>query len=81
MQGMILSLKTVIKFSSSGIKDLPLITTEDLRSRLTKEEVENIHRWGNSANGKSTITIVRKIPFAIFIASGVLVFLIMELIK
>ena len=81
MQGMILSLKTVIKLSSSGIKGLPLFTTEDLRSRLTKEEAGNIHRWGNSANGESTITIVRKIPFAIFIASGVFVFLILELIK
>ena len=54
--------------------------TEDLRSRITSEEAESIHRWEKSAGGKPYVVIVRKIPFAIFIGIGTLAFLIIEVI-
>jgi len=79
-QGMILSLGTVLRLSATKIKGLPSSTTEDLRSRLTKEEAGIIHSWGISQNGEQTVVIVRKIPFAIFIAIGVLVFLFLEML-
>jgi len=77
-QGMILSWGTVTGFMGSRVKGLPAITTEDLRSRLTKDEADSIARWESSKHGKDTIVIVRKIPFAVFIAVGVLIFLILE---
>ena len=73
--GMVLSYSTVLGFTTSRIKGLPRETTEDVRSRITKEEAESIQRWGKSTKGKDTVTIVRKIPFAIFISVGVLLFL------
>jgi preflagellin peptidase FlaK len=75
-RGMILSTATSVQFMASRVKGLPTISTEDLRSRLTKEEVESIKRWEHSATGRPQITIVRKIPFAIFISLGFLIYYI-----
>jgi len=77
-EGMILSLNAVLSFNNSKISGLPKTTTEDLRSRLTKEEAESIIQWGNSINNGKSIYIVRKIPFAVFIAIGVMTYLILE---
>ena len=77
--GMILSQNTILLFSASRIKGLPDYSTEDMRSRLTEEETENIKRWENSMYGRPEIEIVRKIPFAIFISIGVLIMLITKL--
>lgn len=79
-QGMILSLTTVMRFSNSKINGLPAVSTEDLRSRLSSEEAGSIKLWGASAAGNSTVVIVRKIPFAIFIAVGTITFIILELV-
>jgi len=68
--GMILSTASSMQFLTSRVKGLPGISTEDLRCRLTEEEAESIRRWEHSAAGKPQITIVRKIPFAIFISLG-----------
>ncbi|WP_230399243.1 A24 family peptidase [Novisyntrophococcus fermenticellae] len=75
---MIPSAVTVISFQSSRVQGMPTCMTEDLRARLSKEEVDSIMRWKNSKQGKPTIIIVRKIPFAIFIAIGTLTFMLME---
>ena len=76
--GQILSVATVIQFASSRVHGLPTGTTEDLRSRLTAEEAESVRRWESSANGQPYIVIVRKIPFAIFIGLGTVLFLLIE---
>lgn len=73
--GMILSVQTVMMFKSSRVKGLPENTTEDYRSRITDEEVASIKRWENSKNGCHEILIVRKIPFAVFIFIGTMIFL------
>lgn len=75
--GMILSAATTILFVNSGIKGLPGVSSEDLRARLTSEEVDSVHRWAHSKYGQPTVQIVRKIPFAIFIALGSLSYLIL----
>ncbi len=72
--GMILSTAASLQFLSSRVKGLPHISTEDLRCRLTKEEAESIKRWEHSVAGKPQITIVRKVPFAIFISLGFLAY-------
>jgi len=77
-KGYILSMNTVVCFIGSKINGLPMAMTEDLRSRLSEEEAESVVRWKGSKQGSETVTIVKKIPFAIFIALGVLVFLILE---
>ena len=74
--GMVLALSTIILFKPSRIKGLPEMTTEDIRSRLTLQEADNIKRWGNSKHGKNEIVIVRTMPFAIFISIGTIAFVI-----
>lgn len=74
LPGMVLSYGTVFQFSVSKVKNLPTTTHEDMRSRLTVEEVEAIKRWRNSKYGKEKIVIVRKIPFAIFVVLGEILF-------
>lgn len=76
--GMIISLGTIIQFQHSHVKDLPKYTTEDLRTKLTDEEVEAIQRWENSKYGEKTIVIVRKLPFAIIISISTILFILTE---
>lgn len=74
-KGMILSSATTMLFIHSKVKGLPGISSEDLRSRLTEEEAASVRRWESSKYGCTTVQIVRKIPFAIFISIGTMAFL------
>lgn len=78
-EGMVLSYSTIALFSASRVKGLPQATYEDMRSRLTEEEVSAIHRWEKSKYGKSSVVIVRKMPFAVFIIIGTVLFIAMRL--
>lgn len=75
-KGMILSSASSLLFLGSRVKGLPGISHEDLRSRLTQEEAESVRRWEHLAHGSPTVTIVRKIPFAVFIFAGFVLYLI-----
>lgn len=77
-KGYILAAASVIAFKGSRVQGLPTGTTEDLRSRLTEEAAESVRRWESSSRGKPYVYIVRKIPFAIFISIGTLLFLAFE---
>lgn len=77
--GMILSSATIMIMNASRVKGLPKTTTEDMRSRISQDEADSIIHWEHTKYGMSEITIVRKIPFAIFITFGVLVFLLLRL--
>ena len=79
-RGMVMSYTTIMNFMPSRIKGLPTTTTEDIRTRITEEQAESIRRWETSKYGQKEITIVRKIPFAIFISFGTIVYVIMRLI-
>ena len=78
--GMILSMTTTLLFSKSKVSGLPAISSEDLKSRLNAEEVENISRWSKTKNGNDSVVIVRKIPFASFIGLGTLIFTLLEVL-
>ena len=78
-RGMILSTATVLLFGQSRIKGLPLSTTEDMGDRITEAQAEAIHRWGKSKNGKETVVIVKKIPFAIFLVLGTFLYIILRI--
>lgn len=80
-RGQILSAATVLSLSASRVHGLPTGSTEDLRSRLTEEEAESVRRWEHSTYGKPYVIIVRKLPFAIFIAVGTVLFLALEVLR
>ncbi|WP_242826906.1 hypothetical protein [Butyrivibrio sp. MC2013] len=73
-KGMIISSFSSIVMSNSKIKGLPQISHEDMRSRLTQEEADAIIQWGKTKGSLKTIQIVRKMPFAIFIFLGLLIY-------
>ena len=77
--GMILSAQTVIGFAPSKVKGLPDTTFEDMRSRLTKDEVDSINRWKDSKYGSEKIVIVKKLPFAVFIFIGMIAYFIIRI--
>lgn len=72
--GMVLSTATVLQFSGSRIHDLPHHITEDLRNKLSEKEVQAVKKWANS-NPDRSIVIMRKVPFAVFILVGTVLFL------
>ena len=75
---MILSAHTVMMLQISRVKGLPTCMTEDLRARLDEPQIEAIKRWKKTKNGKDFVVIVKKIPFAIYISLGTLLFLLIE---
>lgn len=79
-KGQILSAATVVSFSKSRVQGLPHNMTEDLRARLTEQEADSVRRWEKSKYGKPYVMIVRKIPFAIFIALGTIMFLMIRIL-
>lgn len=78
--GMILSSVCVLNMQKSKIKGLPTGLSEDMDCRLTEDEACSVRRWKDSVYGKSTVTIVRKLPFALFISIGTLVFVLRGII-
>lgn len=78
-KGLILSYSSVFSILpySKKFKDLPSMTTEDIKSRLTDAEAESIIRLGQKYDKFKEITIVRKEPFAIFISLGILLYLLL----
>ena len=74
--GMILSTYSTMLMQSSRVRNLPAVSHEDLRDRLTGEQADSVRRWGKTAKGSSTVTILSKIPFAIFIVSGFAIYLL-----
>lgn len=68
-KGMILSTFSSMLMQGSRVRGLPGISSEDLRSRITADEIDSIKRWAESKKIIS-LTIVRKIPFAVFIFLG-----------
>ena len=80
LPGMILDYSSVALLSMSKIQNLPSSTTADMRSRLHEIEVEAIHAWGKKHPGHDQLVIIRKIPFALYIAIGTFIFWGMEVL-
>lgn len=75
-KGMILSAFSSIMMQGSRVRGLPSVSSEDLRDRLTQEQVESILRWGEGRNIE-TVSVVKKIPFAVFLSLGYISYLIL----
>ena len=67
--GMILSTASSMLMQNSRVRGLPQISSEDLRNRLTMEEVESVKRWAKSRK-VNHVVVVKKIPFAFFLLMG-----------
>lgn len=74
-KGMILSAQSSIIMQNSRVKGMPGISLESLKNRLTEEEAASVQRWAKYRK-ISSITIVKKIPFAVFISLGFLSYFI-----
>lgn len=74
--GMILSTAVSLMMQRSITKGLPGVSTEDLKSRLTNEEIASIQLWAHAVHIEE-LTIVKKMPFAIFIALGYITYYIL----
>lgn len=72
-KGMILTTFSSMLMQTSITKGLPGVSTEDLKSRLTEGEVESVKIWAKATH-TDRLTIVKKIPFAIFISIGMLLY-------
>lgn len=73
---MILSGVSVMQMNMSGnIENLPTAITEDRNARLSQEQIDAVIKWSETDTGTSSIMIVKKIPFAIFILIGTVLFL------
>ena len=75
-EGMILSLSSSLLFVGSKQKGLPQLSSENFSSRLTSIEAYNVRKWGKTEEGSANITIVRKMPFAIFISLSAILYII-----
>ena len=75
-KGMILSAASSLMMQGSITKGLPGISTEDLNSRLTTEEIESIQIWARAVHIEE-LCIVKKMPFAIFIALGFITYYVL----
>lgn len=80
-EGMILSLGTSIMFMQSRVKDLPGVSFEDMRSRINADEAAAVRRWKKSKGGRDKIVIVRKVPFALFLSIGCVLYLVIRSIR
>lgn len=76
-KGMILSMFSSMLMQNSRVRGLPGISAEDLRSRLTEDEVESVKRWAKSRE-VIELTIVKKVPFALFISLGYITYFLLR---
>lgn len=78
--GMIPAAETVIAFRTSKVHSLPVDMSEELTAKITEEEAAAIWRWEKSVQGKPTIWIVRKVPFAIMIYIGFVAWILFRIL-
>lgn len=75
-RGMILTALSSCLMQTSITKGLPGISTEDLKSRLTDEQIQSIKIWAKATH-TDELTVVKKIPFAIFLSIGFISYFIL----
>ena len=80
-KGMILSAETVILFQKSRIHNLPCNPTEELNAKITEDEAQAVIRWAGSVNGQEYVWIVRKIPFAMMVTIGFILWVTILLVR
>jgi preflagellin peptidase FlaK len=80
-EGMILSAVSSVLLANDRRGKFKKISDESLSSRLTGEDISYIKELSDRNRKLTSVTIVRKIPFALFIAVSVICVIMGELIK
>lgn len=80
LKGMVLSTASSMLMQSSKMQGMPPISSENLGDRLSEVEAEKVRIWGRSLGQEVEVSIVRKIPFAIFIVLGFMAYFIIWLV-
>lgn len=75
-KGMILSSASSLMMQNSRVPGLPKVSSEDLGARLTEEEAESVRKWSKTTKGMKQVVIVKKVPFALFISFGFLIYFV-----
>ena len=78
--GDVLAQKSLLAMIPSTVKGLPKYSDETTKYRLNEVEVGAIKRWENSKYGSPTIVIVRTLPFAPFIITGILFYTVFTIL-
>ena len=71
-KGMILASGASMLLQGSRIEGLPGLSSESLKDRLSESQAAAVRDWGASRTGQKTITVIKKIPFAVFLSLGYL---------
>ncbi|MBR5502797.1 MAG: prepilin peptidase [Oscillospiraceae bacterium] len=79
--GMILSAASTLILRGNEKNGLPTSLAEDLSCKLTAENIAAIQKWHIRNKKVTQVSIVRKIPFAVFISMGCCLFLILGLVQ
>lgn len=74
--GMILSTASSMILANDKLSQFKKVSDETLKSRLTEEDVEQIHDFLAKRNYLKQVSIVKKIPFALFISVATILVLI-----
>lgn len=74
--GMILSTKSSIILSNDKLSQFNKISDESLKSRLTEEDVKSIKGFAKKRSYLQKVEIIKKVPFAFFIAIATIVILL-----
>lgn len=77
-RGMVLSAPSAVAVNMAGVLDYPLPLAEDVRGRLDETAAGRIRKWGRSRTGSCELVIVRRMPFAVFISVGTLLFIMLR---
>ena len=80
-EGMVLARDESVYMNSFSYDGLPGVSDETLRSRLTAQQAESVRKWGRSRYGKDELRIVRKLPFALFLGIGMLIYSAMGVLR
>lgn len=80
-RGMVLSADTVLSFMTSKVQGLPFDFSEELTAKITDDQAKAVRRWGKTPNGNKEVWIVRKIPFAVMIFLGFIIWMTIRIAR
>lgn len=79
--GDVLSAGSTILLMKSRIKNIPNNISEDLSAKLNAENIEAINKWTLKNPDIKELTVVSKIPFAVFILLGYIYYLLLSFLR
>ena len=78
---MILSAKSTLQFYNSKDHNLPLNISENLDAKLSSNNILAVKKWYLKHPESDDITIVKKVPFAVFVGLGYIYYICLGVLK